>query len=70
MEYYKADIYDLTVNVAESGTIAWYFHKLDAKIKSRDTVTTFTGARFTGVMQKKDSKWVMAQTHLSLPANQ
>jgi ketosteroid isomerase-like protein len=67
LEYYKANIRDLTVNIAESGNIAWYFHKLDAEIKSRDSITRWKGARFTGVLQKIDGQWVMMQTHVSTP---
>lgn len=67
LEYYKANIRDLTVNIAESKNIAWYFHKLDAEIKSRDTITRWKGARFTGVLQKIDGQWVMMQTHVSTP---
>ncbi len=67
LEYYKADIRDLTINVAESGNVAWYFHKLDAEIKSRGNITRWKGARFTGVLQKTDGQWVMAQTHVSIP---
>lgn len=67
LEYYKADIRDLTVTVTESRDVAWYFHKLDAEIKSRGNITRWKGARFTGVLQKVDGQWVMAQTHVSIP---
>lgn len=67
LEYYKANIRDLTVNVADSKDVAWYFHKLDAEIKSRGNITNLQGARFTGVLQKVDGHWVMAQTHISIP---
>ncbi len=67
LEYYKADIRDLEINVSDSGKVAWYFHKLDAEIKSRGTITRWEGARFTGVLQKINSRWVMAQTHVSIP---
>ena len=67
LEYYKADIRDLTVDVAESGDVAWYFHKLDAEIKSQGNITHWQGARFTGVLQKIDGQWVMQQTHVSIP---
>ncbi|MDZ7657774.1 nuclear transport factor 2 family protein [Fodinibius sp.] len=67
LEYYKANIRELTFNVAESGDVAWYFHKLDAKIKSNGSITHWKGARFTGVLQKIDGQWVMAQTQVSIP---
>lgn len=67
LEYYKANIRDLTVNVSDSEDVAWYFHKLDAEIKSRGTITRWKGARFTGVLERKGDRWVMAQTHVSVP---
>lgn len=67
LESYKADIYDLTMNLSESGKVAWYFHKLDAEIKSSGHIYTWKGARFTGVLQKINGQWVMAQTHVSNP---
>lgn len=67
LKYYKADIYDLTINFSESGMVAWYFHKLDAEIKSGNNIVNWEGARFTGVLQKIDGQWVMAQTHVSIP---
>ncbi|MGM0545529.1 MAG: nuclear transport factor 2 family protein [Bacteroidota bacterium] len=67
LEYYKANVYDLQVTMAKSGDVAWYFHKLDAEIKSRGQITRWQGARFTGVLQKAGDRWVMAQTHVSIP---
>lgn len=67
LEYYKANIRDLTINVAESGNVAWYFHLLDAEIKSKENITHWQGARFTGVLKKKAEQWMLAQTHVSIP---
>jgi ketosteroid isomerase-like protein len=67
LEYYKANIRNLTINVAESGDAAWYFHLLDAEIKSGNNLTQWEGARFTGVFEKQGDRWVMAQTHVSIP---
>lgn len=67
LEYYKASIYDLTVNLSRSRDTAWYFHKLDARIKSGVNETTWKGARFTGVLERKDGNWKLMQTHVSIP---
>ena len=68
LEYYKAEIKDLQVNFSASGQVAWYSHLLDARIKSieRDE-QVWQGARFTGVFEKRGGRWVMMQTHVSLP---
>lgn len=67
LEYYKANIRDLTINFSESRDTAWYFHLLDAEIKSRGNIIRWKGARFTGVLEKQNGRWVMAQTHVSIP---
>lgn len=67
LEYYKANIRDLSINFSKSKEVAWYFHLLDAEIKSRGNIIRWKGARFTGVLEKQDDRWVMVQTHVSIP---
>ena len=67
LEYYKADIQDLTINVSDSGDTAWYFHMLDAEIKSNGEIIRLKEARFTGVVNKQNGRWIIAQTHVSVP---
>lgn len=67
LEYYKAKIRDLTIHLSESGHTAWYFHRLDAEIKSSRGITKWNNARFTGVLEKRDQRWVFVQTHVSVP---
>jgi len=67
LEYYDATIRELTINVAESQSVAWYFHLLDAEIKSNGSITSWEGARFTGVVQKRHNRWTLEQTHVSIP---
>ena len=67
LEYYRATIKELTINLSESKTVAWYFHHLDAEIKSNENITRWRGARFTGVLEKKNDRWLLSQTHVSIP---
>lgn len=67
LDYYKANIHDLTINISESGETAWYFHLLDAEIKSGGNINTWENARFTGVLEKRGGRWKLMQTHVSLP---
>ena len=67
LAFYKANIRDLTVNISSSGDVAWYAHLLDAHIKSSGGEWRWKGARFTGVFEKRDGRWKMVQTHVSLP---
>lgn len=67
LESYEADIRDLQMTVSASGDVAWYFHRLDARIASQGKTQTWQGARFTGVLEKRHGAWKMVQTHVSLP---
>lgn len=67
LEYYEATIYELEVHFSRDGTTAWYMHLLDANIKSGGAVTSWQGARFTGILEKGGEHWKMMQTHVSLP---
>ena len=67
LEYYKADIYDLEISIADSGHIAWYYHRLDARIKSNGKEHSWKGARFTGVLVQKGKEWQIVQSHVSIP---
>jgi len=60
--------HELNVHLAESGETAWYEGLLEdcASIKDRP-VRCFT-TRITGVLEKRDSRWVIVQQHFSLPA--
>lgn len=67
LQFYKASIRDLSIHLSDTGKVAWYFHLLDAKIKSKTNVQTWKGARFTGVLEKTDRNWQIVQTHVSIP---
>lgn len=67
LDYYKANIHDLTITISDNQKVAWYFHRLDAEIKSGASITRWQGARFTGVLEKENGQWKLAQTHVSIP---
>lgn len=67
LDTYEASIRDLRIHFARSGDVAWYAHLLDARIVSDGRETNWHGARFTGVFEQRDGRWVMMQTHVSLP---
>ena len=70
LEYYKAEIHDLTICLSQSDEVAWYFHRLNARIKSAGRPEqVWQGARFTGVFERRAGQWKMVQTHVSNPAS-
>jgi ketosteroid isomerase-like protein len=67
LEYYKANIQNLRITIADSGDVAWYSHLLNARIKTEGKEHILKDARFTGVLEKTAGRWVMLQTHVSVP---
>jgi len=67
LRFYNATIRDLTIRTDSDETVAWYSHLLDAEIGAEDGVQTWQGARFTGVLERRERGWVIVQTHVSLP---
>jgi hypothetical protein len=67
LKFYKSNIRELSIHLSDSGSVAWYSHLLDAKIKSDSTVQTWKGARFTGVLENTGENWQIVQTHVSIP---
>lgn len=67
LQHYKATVRNLTINLSQNQKTAWYFHLLDAHIKSNGQETIWESARFTGVAEKRNGRWKLVQTHVSLP---
>ena len=42
---------------ADSENIAWYFHRLDARVNPGGREHIWKGAQFTGVFEQKEEEW-------------
>ena len=51
------------------GDVAWYSQLLDRCPETKGDNVSIEGFRHTGVMEKRDGKWVIVQSHLSFPYN-
>jgi ketosteroid isomerase-like protein len=63
----KMEIYNKTIHISLSGTVAWTSCMMNWAIKSGDQPLNLEGLRLTMVFEKRDNKWVAVQTHGSLP---
>ncbi len=59
-------IRDLRIKLSESGTVAWYACYLDDHGEWNGKRVGWDNARWTGVVEKRDGKWVIVQMHFSL----
>jgi hypothetical protein len=58
-------IRDLRLTFSESGTVAWYSCYLDDHGEWNGQPGGWDNARWTGVVEKRNGKWVTVQMHFS-----
>ncbi len=56
-----------TVRHNLNGDIAWYSQLIDRCHETKGDDVSLEGFRHTGVMEKKDNKWLIVQSHISFP---
>ncbi len=69
-EAFKAtdfDVKDLRITLSKSGDTAWFSSLLDDFGEWNGQSTSWINCRWTGVLEKRAGKWVIAQMHFSFP---
>lgn len=61
----RTDITDLHVTISQSGTVAWFRCMLDDEGEWDGEVGGWYNTRWTGVLEKRDGRWQIAQQHFS-----
>lgn len=69
-QYVRHDIRDLTINLSESGDVAWFYCVLNDINTWKGQPANWENARWTGVLVKKNGRWVIIQQHFSFPEKQ
>lgn len=64
----KLSARDRTIKVNSSGKVAWFSEIIDWDIVSQGHEVKLEGLRGTGVLEKRNGKWVVVQVHYSIPA--
>ena len=61
------EVRDLVIHLSRSGDVAWYSATLDDVVSWDGRTGKFgEGLRWTGVLEKRDGRWVIVQMHASL----
>jgi hypothetical protein len=60
-------IKELRVSFSELGNVAWYSCFLDDHAEWNGQPIGWYNARWTGVIEKRDGRWVTVQMHFSFP---
>jgi len=64
----RYEIRDLKIKLSRSGDVAWFFCVLDDINEWKGQPANWENTRWTGVLEKRDGRWVMAQQHFSFAA--
>ncbi|MBN2356745.1 nuclear transport factor 2 family protein [candidate division KSB1 bacterium] len=58
---------NLTIHLSTCATVAWYALQIDFEVIYQGQTVFWNGARTTGVLEKRDGKWLIVQFHNSMP---
>lgn len=64
-QYVRHEIRDLAVNLSRSGDTAWFYCILNDINTWDGRSENWENARWTGVLEKRDGRWVIVQQHFS-----
>ena len=59
------EIRDLHITLSRSGNVAWYRARLDDFNQWKGQPANWDDVRWTGVLEKRDGRWVIVQMHFS-----
>jgi hypothetical protein len=61
----RYEIRDLTINFSRSREVAWFHARLDDFNEWRGQPANWDDIRWTGILEKRDGRWVIVQMHFS-----
>jgi len=66
----RYEIRDLRIRLSRAGDAAWFYCILDDINEWKGMPANWENTRWTGVLEKRDGRWVMAQQHFSFAAKE
>lgn len=61
----RYEIRELGIYLSRSGEVAWYHARLDDYNEWKGQPANWEDVRWTGVLEKRDGRWVIVQMHFS-----
>lgn len=65
----RYEIRDLRINISQSGTVAWFYCLLDDINEWKGEPANWLNTRWTGVLEKRNGRWVIVQMHFSFASD-
>ena len=62
-------ITDRQIHFSRAGDVSWFSAMLEDCAQVKDRPARCFTTRYTGVLEKRDGRWVLVQQHFSLPAD-
>ena len=66
----RYEIRDLRIKLSKSGDVAWFYCLLDDINEWKGEPANWENTRWTGVLEKRDGRWVTVQQHFSFAAKE
>lgn len=66
--YVRHEIKDLIINLSRAGDVAWFYCVLNDINTWNGQPANWENTRWTGVLEKRDGRWVIVQQHFSFAA--
>jgi hypothetical protein len=66
----RFEVKDLRINLSQSGKVAWYSALLDDFAEWQGQPVGWENARWTGILEKRNGRWVITQMHFSFAVEQ
>lgn len=64
----RFEVRDMKINLSRSGDVAWYSCMLDDENEWNGQPASWLNTRWTGVLEKREGKWMIVQMHFSYGA--
>ena len=68
-KYVRHELRDLEITFARSGELAWFYCVLDDINTYKGQPASWENARWTGVVEKRNGRWVVVQQHFSFASD-
>jgi ketosteroid isomerase-like protein len=65
----RFEMKDLRISFSQSGDVAWYAAVIDDEGEWKGEPVGWIDTRWTGVLEKRDGRWVIVQQHFSFAAD-
>jgi len=68
-QYVRHELKDLEITFARCGEVAWFYYVLDDINTYKGEPASWENTRWTGVVEKRDGRWVVVSQHFSFASD-